>query len=59
MKARYALVGGEPGSKADIAKPAGRWAHPGRKWTQRRHKFIVEYTEKWGNVIRAAGIKAE
>jgi tripartite-type tricarboxylate transporter receptor subunit TctC len=22
-------------------------------------KFIVEYTEKWGNVIRAAGIKAE
>jgi hypothetical protein len=22
-------------------------------------KFIVEYTEKWGKVIRAAGIKAE
>ena len=22
-------------------------------------KFIVDYTEKWGKVIRAAGIKAE
>jgi len=22
-------------------------------------KFIVEYTEKWGKVIRAAGIKAD
>jgi hypothetical protein len=22
-------------------------------------KFVVEYTEKWGKVIRAAGIKAE
>ena len=22
-------------------------------------KFIVEYTEKWGKVIRAAGIKGE
>jgi hypothetical protein len=22
-------------------------------------KFIVEYTEKWGRVIRAANIKAE
>jgi tripartite-type tricarboxylate transporter receptor subunit TctC len=43
FKARLADLGAEP-----FAGSPGEFA-----------KFIVDYTEKWGKVIRAAGIKAE
>src|SRR5262245_10751749 len=43
MKARLADLGSEP-----FANSPAEFG-----------KFIVEYTEKWGKVIRAAGIKAE
>ena len=45
------LLGGPPWPRT-VAEPfAGSPAELG--------KFIVDYTEKWGKVIRAAGIKAE
>jgi tripartite-type tricarboxylate transporter receptor subunit TctC len=43
FKARIADLGGDPMPMAPAAFG----------------KFIVEYTEKWGDVIRAANIKAE
>jgi tripartite-type tricarboxylate transporter receptor subunit TctC len=43
MKARFADLGGEPLSMASVEFA----------------KFIVEETEKWGKVVKSAGIKAE
>jgi tripartite-type tricarboxylate transporter receptor subunit TctC len=43
MKARFADLGVEPFSSS----PA------------EFHRFIVEFTEKWAKVIRAAGLKAD
>jgi tripartite-type tricarboxylate transporter receptor subunit TctC len=47
---------GDPGFKARLADLG---AEPFASSPDEFGKFVVEYTEKWGNVIRAANIKAE
>jgi tripartite-type tricarboxylate transporter receptor subunit TctC len=45
-----------PGFKARLADLGGE---PFASSPDEFGKFVVEYTEKWGKVIRAANIKAE